>query len=184
MDIGFIHHTKGVENHEIKGEDIFEGINPLFPETINNQRADDYWSAIEEDFETLFNVDVTNNTYTTWRPTKLNASLNYAFGERKEEDCNCIKEELRYLNAVGMQLYAVNRPRRPQLALTTYYYRYLFVGLRLKGTYTIDSYSFYNLGIGLSVHIGKVNLYAMADNFVQYKNLYDAEGVSLQLGFN
>ncbi|WP_298530496.1 DUF5723 family protein [uncultured Algibacter sp.] len=184
LDIGFIHHSKDVENHELKGDYVFEGINPIFPESNGSETADDYWSEIEEDFEELFNIDVTNKSYTTWRPIKLNASLNYAFGEKKEEDCNCIKEELGYLNATGVQLYAVNRPRRPQLALTTYYYRYLFKGLRLKATYTIDSYSFYNLGIGLSAHIGRMNFYAMADNFIQYKNIYDAEGVSLQLGFN
>jgi hypothetical protein len=184
LDIGFIHHTKGVENHELEGEYVFEGINPIFPETHNNQTADDYWSAVEEDFEALFNVDVTNDSYTTWRPIKLNASLNYAFGEKKEKDCNCIKDKVEYLNGIGMQLYAINRPKRPQLALTTYYYRRLLKGLRLKATYTIDSYSFYNVGLGASVHLGNLNFYIMADNFFQYKNIYDAEGLSLQLGFN
>lgn len=184
LDVGFIHHSKDVENYEVKGAYTFEGVNPIFPELDSNQSADEYWSEIEEDFDELFKVDTTRTNYTTWRPLKLNASLNYAFGEKKEKECNCIKDETGYLNAVGVQLYAINRPKRPQLALTTYYYRRLFKGLRIKGTYTIDSYSFYNVGLGLSAHIGRINFYAMADNFFQYKNIYDAEGVSLQLGFN
>ncbi|WP_136480179.1 DUF5723 family protein [Cognatitamlana onchidii] len=184
LDIGFIHHTKDVESYEVKGDYVFEGINPIFPELEDEQTADDYWSEIEEDFEELFNADTISTNYTTWRPIKLNTSINYAFGKQKEKDCNCIKEDVGYINRIGVQLYAINRPKRPQVALTTYYYRRLFKGLRLKGTYTIDSFSFYNIGLGASFHIGGMNFYAMADNFFQYQNIYNAEGVSLQLGFN
>tara|TARA_R110002049_G_scaffold271188_1_gene448345 strand:+ start:1396 stop:2802 length:1407 start_codon:yes stop_codon:yes gene_type:complete len=184
LDIGFIAHTKDVKNYVLKGNYTFEGVNPIFPESGNGQTADEYWSDIEEDFEELFTIDTTKTNYTTWRPVKFNASLNYAFGEKQEKECNCIKEDSGYLNAVGVQLYGISRPKQPQLALTAYYYRRLFSGLRAKAVYTIDSYSFYNIGLGLSAHIGGVNFYIMADNFLQYKNIYNAQSVSLQLGFN
>ncbi len=184
LDVGFISHSKDVENYSVKGDYTFEGINPLFPETGNGQSADEYWSEIEEDFEELFTVDTTTAKFTTWRPVKFNASLNYAFGEKIEEECNCIKDESGYLNAVGLQLFAMSRPKQPQLALTAYYYRRLFKGLSAKATYTLDSYSFNNIGLGLSAQFGGVNFYVMADNFLQYKNIYNAQSVSLQLGFN
>lgn len=184
LDVGFIAHTKDVENYEVKGDYTFEGVNPFFPESGNGQTADEYWSEIEEDFEELFIVDSTTTKYTTWRPAKFNASINYAFGKKKEQECNCIKEEGGYLNAAGLQLYGIGRPKQPQLALTAYYYRRLFNGLRAKATYTIDSYSFYNMGLGLSAQIGGLNFYIMADNFLQYKNIFNAQSVSLQLGFN
>ncbi|MBJ6366848.1 DUF5723 family protein [Snuella sedimenti] len=184
LDIGFISHSKDVENYKIAGNYAFEGANPIFPETGSGQTAEEYWSEIEDEFETLFTVDTTANKYITWRPIKLNASLNYAFGEKRSEECNCLKEDVGYLNAVGLQLYAIKRPKQPQMALTAYYYRRLFKGLRAKATYTVDSYSFSNIGFGLSAHIGAVNFYLMADNFLQYKNVYDAQSVSLQLGFN
>lgn len=184
LDIGFITHTKDVENYQIKGNMVFEGINPIFPETQSNQTADEYWSEIEEDFEDLFEVDTLTNNYTTWRPVKLNASINYAFGEKREKDCNCIKEEQGYLNAVGAQLYAIKRPKGPQLALTAYYYRRIFKGLQAKMTYTLDSYSFNNIGVGMSAHIRGFNLYLMVDNLWEYQNIYDAQSISVQLGFN
>lgn len=184
LDIGFIRHSKDVENYAVQGAYTFEGINPIFPNTGSGQTADEYWSEIEEDFEDLFSVDTTTTKYTTWRPVKLNASVNYAFGKPVEEDCNCLMEEGAYQNAIGLQLYGISTPKRPQLALTAYYYRRLFKGLRAKATYTVDPYSFNNLGLGLSAHLGSVNFYVMADNFLQYKNIYDAQSVSLQLGFN
>lgn len=184
LDIGFIKHSKDVENYKIEGSYEFEGAEPIFYESDQGQTADDYWSNIEEDFEDLFKVDSTKTKYTTWRPTKLNASLNYAFGKKKTEECNCIKDDGGYLNAVGMQLYAIARPKQPQLALTAYYYRRLFNGLSAKATYTIDSYSFKNVGLGVSANFGNVNFYVMADNFLEYQNIYNAQSVSLQLGFN
>lgn len=184
LDIGFIRHSKDVENYSVKGDYTFEGINPIFPNSGSGQTADEYWSEIEEDFEELFTPDTTNTKFTTWRPVKLNASLNYAFGIKKKEQCNCIKDESGYLNAIGLRLFAMSRPKQPQVALTAYYYRRLFKGLRAKVTYTMDSYSFNNLGLGISTHLGSINFYIMADNFLQYKNLYNAQSVSLQLGFN
>ncbi|MEW4922994.1 DUF5723 family protein [Algibacter sp. 2305UL17-15] len=184
IDVGFIRHTKDIENYELKDNFVFEGVDPIFPESNGNQTADEYWSEIEEEFEELFTLDTTTAKYTTWRPAKFNASLNYAFGKKKSKDCDCLFDEGGYLNAVGGQLYAINRPKGPQLALTAYYYRRLFKGLRAKATYTIDSYSFNNIGFGISAHIGSVNMYIMADNFLQYKNIYDAQSVSLQLGLN
>ncbi|CAH8291936.1 hypothetical protein EV196_10722 [Mariniflexile fucanivorans] len=184
LDIGFINHSKDVENYSIKGTYQFEGINPFFSELETGQTANDYWNKIQDEFSEVFEPDTTYTKFTTWRPIKLNASLNYAFGEKKEKECNCIKKEKEYQNRIGAQLYAINRPRQPQAALTLYYYRKLFKGLSMKTTYTADSYSLNNIGFGLSANLANVNFYVMADNLLQYKNIYDAQSVSLQLGFN
>ena len=184
LDVGFIRHSKDVENYSIAGEYNFEGINPLFPETDTGQTAEDYWNEVGEDFEELFNVDSNTEKYTTWRPVKFNTSLNYAFGEKRSSSCNCIKDDVEYLNALGIQLYAIKRPEQAQVAFTTYYYRKLFNGLRAKATYTLDSFGFNNIGLGVSAHLAGVNFYLMADNLLEYENIYDAQSVSLQLGFN
>ncbi|MFH4965039.1 DUF5723 family protein [Gaetbulibacter sp. M235] len=184
QDVGFIRHSKDVENYSVKGNYVFEGVNPIFPETGSGQTAEEYWDEIENEFEDLFNVDTTNTKYTTWRPVKLNASLNYAFGKRRDKECNCLPDEDGYQNAVGLQVFAINRPKQPQMALTAYFLRKIFKGLQAKATYTIDSYSFSNIGLGLSANVGNMNFYIMADNFLEYQNIYNAQSVSLQLGFN
>lgn len=184
LDLGFINHTKDVENYVINGAFTYAGVTPLFPEAEDGQTSDEYWEEIENEFEDTFTVDTTSTKYTTWRPVKFNASLNYAFGEKRSKDCSCKDDDEGFQNAVGLQLYGINRPKQPQLALTAYYYRRLFNGLRLKAAYTVDAYSFSNIGLGLSAHIWGAHFYVMGDNLLGYKNIYDAQSVSLQLGFN
>lgn len=184
LDLGFIRHSKNIENYELKDEFTFEGVDPLFPESQDNESADDFWSEIEEEFEDLFEIDTTQTKYTVWRPVKLNTSLNYAFGKKKLKNCDCLAAKGDYLNRIGAQLFMVKRPKGIQSALTAYYYRRVFNGLSIKGTYTIDSYTYSNVGFGISANLWGLNMYAMADNLLSYQNVFDSQHVSLQLGLN
>ncbi|WP_299361240.1 DUF5723 family protein [Winogradskyella sp.] len=184
LDVGFIRHSKDLDNYAVNGSYVYEGINPLFPEVPNGQTAEDYWNEVADNFEELFEIDTTATKYTTWRPTKFNAAVRYSFGERISKDCNCLAEDSGYLNAVGAQLFAVRRPRAPQLALTAFYYRRLFEGLQFKATYTIDSFSFTNVGLGISADLGPLNLYVLADNVLEYQNLARSQSNSIQFGLN
>ena len=184
QDIGFISHSKDVENYAVNGNFVFDGINPLFPDRTDGDSADDFVDGVVEDFDNLFELDTTSTNFITLRPIKFNSSVNYAFGKKLGDECNCYNNDEGYLNALGVQLYGIARPVRPQFALTAYYYRRLFEGLRAKATYTIDSFSFSNLGLGISSHIGSFNFYIIADNLLAYQNLARAQSVSLQFGFN
>jgi hypothetical protein len=86
--------------------------------------------------------------------------------------------------AVGAQFYSIFRPKGPQMAGTLFYYRKIADFLAAKATYTIDSYSFSNVGLGLVTDIGKFNFYIAVDNLLHFGNLAKAKSVSLQLGFN
>lgn len=184
QEIGFVGHSKDIENYKLDGNYEFEGINPVFAEIIDGQSAEEYWDEIADEFEALFTLDTTTAKYTTWRPIKFNAALTHSFGEKVNKGCNCLQSDSEYLNAIGVHLFSVNRPKLPQLALTAFYYKRLFDQLRLKATYTVDSYSFTNIGLGMSAHLGPVNFYVMADNLIEFQNLAKAQSVSLQLGFN
>lgn len=184
QDIGFIRQSKDVENYSINDQYTFSGINPIFPDGSNAETAQEYWDAVEDDFNELFQEKVTDDSYTTFRPVKFNAALRYAFGESYNAICNCINSNEGYLNEIGLQFYSITRPKNTQNALTVYYYRKLFNALRLKGTYTVDSYSFKNVGAGLTTQIGRINFYFLADNLLDYQNLAKAKSVSIQLGFN
>jgi hypothetical protein len=41
----------------------------------------------------------------------------------------------------------------------------------MKATYTVDSYSYTNIGLGLSTNIGKFNMYVLADNLLEYRDI-------------
>lgn len=184
LDIGFIRHTKDIENYRVKGTYVYEGINPIFTEIADDQTAEDYWNEVADNFEDLFEVDTTHSKYITWRPLKFNAAVRYKFGKKNTEDCNCLSKDGDYINAVGAQLYAIKRPKSPQLALTAFYYRRLFQGLNLKATYTVDSFSYKNVGLGISTQIGALNMFLLADNLLEYQNLAKAQSASLQFGIN
>ena len=54
----------------------------------------------------------------------------------------------------------------------------------MKATYTLDSYSYKNIGLGLSSNLGPVNFYVLADNLLEYTDVTKANSLSFQFGFN
>ena len=179
LDLGFIKHKKNIKNTTVKGNYTFEGLNFEF-----DGSNPDYWGELDEDFREKILSGDNNNSYTTWRPTKLNASIRYSFGEVRSKYCYDSTFKDYYRNAVGAQLYTVFRPLGPQLALTGFYEIALLDQLHTKVTYTLDEYSLYNVGLGMSAQLGKINFYAMVDNLAQINDIASANGLSVQLGLN
>ncbi|TDE04131.1 DUF5723 family protein [Flavobacterium hiemivividum] len=178
LDVGFVKHSKDVETFTYKGYYKYEGINPNFNGT------DDPEGAYTQ-FRNAIQLDTIYNGYNTWRPIKINSSYQYSFNDsRGGEDCKCLSTESGYRNSVGAQLFVMTTPRTPLMALTGYYSRNVLDKLQMKATYTVDSFSYKNIGLGISSTIGKFNLYMMADNLLEYRDLAKANSVSFQLGFN
>ncbi|QTE23982.1 DUF5723 family protein [Polaribacter cellanae] len=180
LDVGFVNHKKNIKNTLVKGSFTFEGIEFKFDS--NNPR--NYWQELRDDFKEQLPTIENNDSYISWRPTKLNAALKYSFGEKRSKYCydNTYKDF--YTDAVGAQLYSVFRPLSKQFALTGFYQKSFNKNLHAKVTYTIDDYSAYNVGFGLSATIWKLNFYGIFDNIIQYQNLSSANNASFQLGIN
>ncbi|MFE3870242.1 DUF5723 family protein [Flavobacterium sp. ZS1P70] len=179
VDVGFIKHTKEVESLTYKGYYKYDGINPKF--NGGNTGGDVY-----QQFKDAIPLDTLHNKYTTWRPAKFNSSIQYSFEEERPTDCDCTdyNPETIYKSAVGAQLFVMTTPRTPLIAFTTYYSRKIFNALQVKATYTIDSYSNKNIGLGLSSNFGPVNFYILADNLLEYRDVSKANSLSFQLGLN
>jgi len=177
LDVGFIKHTKEVKSYAYKGYFKNEGLTPDFiPGNSNGNVFQEFIDAIP--------LDTLNTKYTTWRPVKFNSSIQYSFGDGRDSDCNCLENEMKFKNSVGAQLFVMSTPRTPLMALTAYYRRKFFDALEMKATYTIDSFSAKNIGLGLSTTIGKINFYVLADNLLEYRDISKANSLSFQLGFN
>ncbi|WP_394776779.1 DUF5723 family protein [Flavobacterium sp.] len=179
VDLGFIRHTKDIETLTYKGTYNYQGVNPSFdPSNEPENIFDEFDKAIPRD--TLY------NKYTTWRPTKFYSSLQYSFGEsRYNGDCNCKGNiNRKYLNAVGGQLFMMSMPVEPFVAFTAFYKRSIFEKLDVKATYTFDSYSNKNIGLGISGTLGKLNMYLLVDNVLEYKDVSKANSIAFQFGFN
>ena len=179
IDVGSIRHTKEVESQSLRGVYEYKGVVPKFNsgESIEN--------AYQELKEAI-PLDTLYANYTTWRPAKFNTSLQFSFDEERPEDCDCLNynPETVYKSAVGAQLFVITTPRTPFVAFTTYYRRKIFNALHIKATYTLDSYSHKNIGLGLSSNFGPVNFYVLADNLLEYRDVTKANSLSFQLGFN
>ena len=179
IDVGFIKHSKEVESYTFKGTYKYEGVIPNF--SSGNSAGGGY-----QEFKDAIPLDTLYADYTTWRPAKFNTSVQYSFDEERPEDCDCLNydPETTYKSAVGAQLFVMSTPRTPLVAFTTYYRRKIFKALQMKATYTLDSYSYKNIGLGLSSHFGPVNFYVLADNLLEYNDVTKANSLSFQLGLN
>ena len=179
IDLGFIKHSKEVESLTLKGTYKYEGVRPSFS-------SGGSVGTVFEEFKDAIPLDTVYTTYTTWRPTKLNGSIQFSFEEDVAEDCNCANynDETVYKSALGAQLFVMSTPKTPLVAFTTYYRRRIFNVLQMKATYTVDSYSYKNVGLGMSSMFGPVNFYVLADNLLEYKDVTKANSLSFQLGLN
>lgn len=184
LDLGAIFHSKDVETYHLNGSYTTEGLELVFPPLLNAEGTTPYWENLEDEFDDNIQIDTLRTKYVTWRSSKLNASYRYNFGKENGEDCDCYAGQKPYQNAVGLQLYSVFRPRRPQFAVTAFYYRRLFDFLKLKATYTVDEFSYRNVGLGASIHIGNFNMYLMGNNLFELQNISKTQSVSLQFGIN
>jgi len=188
LDFGTIFHSKDVETYRASGTYTLDGIELIFPPLSDGDEALPYFDDLEDEIEEEIPIDTLTNKYSQMRPLKVNASVQYNFGKAvgNGDDCDCrnMGGGIDRTQAVGLQFYSIYRPKGPQMAGTVFYYRRLFDFLSAKATYTVDSYSASNVGLGLVADLGKFNFYVAADNLLRYNNLAKAKSVSLQLGFN
>lgn len=186
LDVGVIFHGKDVEQYHATGDYTLNGIELIFPPLSEGETTFPYYDDLEDEIEREIPVDTINSGYTQLRPVKVNAGVKYTFGKYLGGvECDCLdKGGIQRVQAVGLQYYSIIRPKGPQMAATLFYYHKLFKFLAAKATYTVDSYSFSNVGLGVAVDIGKFNFYIAGDNLLHYGNIAKAKSVSLQLGFN
>jgi len=176
IDVGYVKHAKEVQNYVVK-EGTFGTNYPTIQDFLDD--VDKVINPVLSKKNTL--------AYTTWHPIKVYSSYQYSFDEdRLDVECDCLNldQETIYKNALGLQFFAMTTPKSPTVALTGFYKRRITHALQMKATYTLDTYSYSNIGLGLSSTFGKVNFYILADNLLAYNDLAKANSLSLQFGLN
>ncbi len=180
IDLGFTNHSKNTLIYGAEGSYVSEGINFEF-----NSDNPNYWSNLGADLQENIPYTETTDSYITWRPTKVNMALKYSFGrQRIRRECYFDEYKDYYNNGIGLQLYTVFRPLRPQFALTGFYEKTIHENFHAKVTYTVDKYQGNNVGLGIATQIGAVNLYGMVDNVLKLSDIATANSISFQLGIN
>ncbi len=180
LDVGFVNYSKDVESYRSNGTYQLEGIQLLFDP--NNPQ--DYWENLEDDFGKNVVTDTIFKSYITLRPLKLNGSVSYKFGRPRLDDCNFQKYPKVYSNKVGFHLYSTLGKINSQVAATLFFERRINKNVQAKIIYTVDTYSFKNIGLGVSTKLGVFNAYLLFDNLLNLSNLYNAKSASVQAGLN
>jgi len=191
LDIGFVNYNNNVKTYSLKGDYNLDGLDLLTPIDIENPDLGP-WEQLTDEFDDELNNEETSRAYFTYRPMKLNAGIEYKFGKKvsslkKVNSVNCaafVERKLERQNKAGLQLYSIFRAKQPQVALTGFYYRKIFSSLAAKVTYTADSYSFKNIGLGASTSIGNIHFYGGFDNILGYTDLSKSNSISIQFGIN
>ncbi|WP_222984911.1 DUF5723 family protein [Flagellimonas meishanensis] len=191
LDLGFIYQSKDVKNYTLRGRAETEGITVFLPDDVN-EIDNDLWQDLVDDIEESLPYGENSSGYLSFRPLKAYGSIRYDFGQgqSKNENCGCGinvvsgQNQEFYKNSVGGQLYLIKRPRGFQPALTGFYQKRLGRAFSMKTTYTVDKYSFTNVGLGLNFQAGPVNFYILGDNLLGYQNIAGSHYASLQFGFN
>ena len=182
LDLGFLNHYKDVETYRYHGTYQTDGIGLLFPGP--DESRPQYWDDWEDHLDENLQDETLYESYMTWRPVKLNASIDFGFNE-DTEPCNCYRPTGRreYLHHLSVQWFAVKRPRGFIQAATLAFDKKFSDKYAGKVTYTIDSYSFANVGLLFSTNFKNFNLYLAADNILRYAHIAKAHNASLQFGF-
>ncbi|TKD61901.1 DUF5723 family protein [Flavobacterium sp. ASW18X] len=200
LDLGFVYHSNAVKNYQVVGSASNEGLEIRLPDDLANFN-DQLWQELIDDLEEQVDYSTNQASWLSLRPIKLYSSFRYNFGEQstgggrtRRDNCGCAynvgggsandQQVGDYKNAVGGQLFVINRPKGSQAALTAFYQRRLGNFLALKTTYTVDKYSLSNIGLGLNFQAGPVNFYVLGDNLLAYSNIADSHYASFQFGFN
>jgi hypothetical protein len=179
LDFGFVYNTQNIESYSLNGDFVVDG----FDLNFDNQDPADYWNNLEDRFNEEVVLDSIYSKYISTRPLKLNGAIHYAFG-KKLDNCRFDMRPGLYSNKVGFQLFSTVGSVHSYMAATVFFERWFSKHFQAKATYTVDPYSFYNLGIGVSSQIGPVNLYVLADNLLYLNNLYNAKSANVQIGLN
>lgn len=183
VDVGFINHSNDIENITRLGDFQTEGLDFQYDDGDSDPDPD-YWRQLERDFKLAIPDSTNTNSYRSWRPAKINAAVKYSFGETRSQSCYDRDFQETFTDAIGAQLYTVFRPVSNQYALTGFYEKSLTTKVHAKLTYTIDNYSYNNIGLGISAELWKVNFYGILDNIAELSDISSAKNVSLQFGFN
>ena len=182
QDLGLMFHQKDVENYNYFGSFQTNGLEPLFPELDGNEPTIPYWEVFEERIDRSLQDETTNNTYTTWRPLKYNASFQFGTGKSILPCDYLLSKKPRFMNLFGMLISGVNRPKGPTYGVTAYWDRKVTDNLRFRLAYAVDEFSITKLGFMISSRFKNFNIYLAANDIIGYTNLAKANSASLQLG--
>jgi hypothetical protein len=172
VDFGYIRWNNTVYNLRQNSEFVFEGIN------FDSIRSDDFFDQFVDTLINEFDYTPSNDPYTSFLSSKIYLGFNYHLSNKTS-----------FGVVTRSQLYKSKLINQVTFSANLYPTKVLVTSF----SYTIQNYSFNNLGFALGSTIGPFNMYFIFDNIPivwarevnhNYPIPHKLKDVNLKLGFN
>ena len=172
LDIGFItwkSNTMTFISHDPGKEFAFDGLSLTdFVEMLGN--LDTFGRKLTDSILDLIHIDtVYGRKYTSWLPVRYNIGGSYSINEH---------------HRINLLLNGISCANHFYPALSVSYYYQLPRLLGLMVSYNLYNNQFTNIGAGLSINAGPVQLYAITDNLPGLIFYHTTNSSSIQFGIN
>ncbi len=164
-DLGFIHWKDSVTNYNLKGNSRFSGID-ILSDYLNGKDLDP--NTIVDTILNDFNRDTLNKAYTTYLNPKFNLSVNY----------NLFRRTVVSFSASGVY----NNKLYPAFSVGVQQGLGRF--LNIIATMSYNQKTIQNLGFGLVIKPGPVQIYIVTDNIYPLINPNYTTNMNIRIGTN
>ncbi len=139
-----------------------------------------------ETLKTEYNIGRAPKLYTGLKYRKNNKSYQFKNDHPPFRNVRSMANVRMYevYDEYGFQTYTEFLPATVQWGATIFYAKKFNPYLAAKLTYTVDSFTYTNIGIGLSTHINNFNFFLAADNLIGIFSPKDSNYQSLQMGMS
>jgi hypothetical protein len=163
-NIGFIHWKKDVQNYRVNGDYNYTGI--AMKDSADIVHAN--WKNIGDSLGGIFKPKKDTKEYNSWLTPSLYLNGTYL-----------VKKDLSVYAAVAMDFYHSLRGAFTVGATQT-------IGKTLQATvnYTITPNSYFNIGAGIAVRGGPIQMYLASDNIIAVFDPYAVKYFNVRLGMN
>ncbi len=133
-----------------------------------NKSFGDAFQVVLDSLKNQFKIDsLYNQSYTAYLPMQFYAGADFNINER---------------NTLGILFHGQFYDKKLIPAFSLSYYTQLGRVLGLSASYNVMNRSYNNIGVGMSVNLGPMQLYATTDNILVVPNFKTAQNVHLHAG--
>ena len=170
LDLGFINWNSNTTNYLInKGRSYFDGIEIDAFSPQDDTTGTSSYDRLVDSLEVAFNVQETNKSYTNPLVGRIYMGANYKFNEK-----------LVFGGLIQSEFY--KRNIKPSLTLSTNYKVSKWIGV--AASYSMINRSFNNLGVGININHGPVQIYIVSDNILSGFRPQHARHAQVRAGIN
>ncbi len=166
IDLGYIKWKEDLKNFKtVAGKYEFSGVDLI--RFINDTTAN--LEAVLDSIGETFKTSETSDAYTTYLPTHVYLGANYNINEK---------------SFAGALIHTEFFKKTIQPSVTLSYNLQVGRHLSTSLSYSYLNHTFDNVGVGLAVNVGAVQLYTVTDNLIGLIAPLDARNSHIHFGFN